>query len=156
MCTCIFMCFHMQALAGPRVSHHLHHRPAWYAEAACGIVAFAAQLPPRDDLLFRRPGTWSPETEDHLPQKPHTGGKEKTLTLTLPGQLIFALRHELQFVPSLTMSSVHLTLSAAVALGYDAFKCQTHLCTSFLSFTSVTLRSTLLMAPWRTSLFTTC
>lgn len=41
-----------QTLAGPGIPDHLHHRPPGHAEAARGILALAAQLPPRDDLLL--------------------------------------------------------------------------------------------------------
>lgn len=73
VCFMVCVCC-LQALAGPGIFDNLHHRPPWYAETACGIVALAAQFSPWDDLLFRRPGSWSPATKDHLPQEPHTGG----------------------------------------------------------------------------------
>lgn len=68
------ICISVQTLAGPGLSDHLHHRPSWHAEATRGILALAAQLSPWDDLLLWRLGSWSPATEDHLPQEPHTGG----------------------------------------------------------------------------------
>lgn len=71
---CLMLCVCMQALAGPGIFDNLHHRPPWYAKTACGILAFPAQFSPWDDLLFWGPGSWSPATKDHLPQKPHTGG----------------------------------------------------------------------------------
>lgn len=65
---------HAQTLAGPGLPDHLHHRAPGYAEAARGVLALAAQLPPRDDLLLRRLGPRPTATKDHLPQKPHPGG----------------------------------------------------------------------------------
>lgn len=119
---CLMLCFCIQALAGPGISNHLHHRPSRYAETARGILALAAQFPPRNDLLFWRPGSWSPAAKNHLPQEPYTGG----------------------------------TNTLALALSCAALKPHTHIPLIVFSLTSVTLRSILPMAPWRTSLFTTC
>lgn len=67
-------CVCLQALAGLGILDNLHHRTPWYAETAGGVLALAAQLSSRDDLLLWRPGSRSPATKDHLSQEPHTGG----------------------------------------------------------------------------------
>lgn len=68
---------HRQALAGPGLPDHLHHRQARHAEAARGLLALSAQLPPGHDLLLRGPGARPAAAESPLPPKPHAGGERR-------------------------------------------------------------------------------
>jgi len=110
---CLLLCIHMQALAGPGLSDHLHHRPPWYAEAARGLLAVAAQFSSRDDLLFWRPGSRSPSAEDHLPQEPHAGGTvlRRSLVLTLTVDLSSKARE--------TFCSLPLSLPGSQCCGLE-------------------------------------
>lgn len=69
----------LQALAGPRVPDHLHHRSARHAEAEGGVVALAAQLPPGHGVFLRGARPRPPAPENHLPQGPHQGGSTQDL-----------------------------------------------------------------------------
>lgn len=64
----------LQALAGPRVPDHLHHRSARHAEAEGGVVALAAQLPKGHGVFLGGARPRPPAPENHLPQEPHQGG----------------------------------------------------------------------------------
>lgn len=76
----------LQALAGPGIPDHLHHRSTRHAEAEGGVMALAAQLPAGHGVLLGRPRPRPPAPENPFPQKPHQGGsdpKNKTTKIKL-------------------------------------------------------------------------
>lgn len=98
------------------------------------------------------PKAWFMIPCDKRPSSSGTSYMRYTIILTLTGLLIFQIKHVKHFDPPYH----YFASSQCCSLGLCCIEMPhtSRLIISFLN--SVTLRSTLLMAPWRTSLFTTC